>query len=507
MIDLSEITGDTLARDFVTWCAVYVGVLLFLGFMGRGARKSESLSDHFLAGRSLGFVVLLLTLFATQYSGNSLSGFPGQTYRQGLAYFMSVTFMVGIVAGYLLFVPTLFAQARKSQYITPNDYLRERFSNRYLHYAAVGIFVWTLANYMLAQLLALGHATAGLTDGRIPYEAGVVAGAAVILVYELLGGMRAVAWTDVLQGFILFVGLATVVALLMSTVGYPAEVIAKVATTDPAKVAPPTLQQCFIWFSTFLLLTLGGPLYPQALQRIYAARQLKTLRRALAVMAFLPLMAVTAVVFMGVVGIILHPGLNEVASDQVTFRVLGSLVEQKPVAYYPTLLVMVAVIAAIMSTADSCLLSISSILTRDLLGGHASIADADSSKSLMRRSLIISLGVMAVLAVIALSPVTTLWGLLVLKFEILIQLSPAFVLGTLHDKDHPRAFSSKEILAGLVLGLATIIVLMALGHRMVYGIHSGTVGVVANYGMVWLLRWWRLRRTPNRLVTPLLGSG
>jgi hypothetical protein len=40
-----------------------------------------------LAGRSIGFTVLLLTLFATQYSGNSLSGFPGQTYREGVAYF------------------------------------------------------------------------------------------------------------------------------------------------------------------------------------------------------------------------------------------------------------------------------------------------------------------------------------------------------------------------------------------------------------------------------------
>jgi Na+/proline symporter len=443
-------------------------------------------------------MVLLLTLFATQYSGNSLSGFPGQTYRQGLAYFMSVTFMVGIVAGYLLFVPTLFARARMGQYITPNDYLRERFSNRYLHYIAVGIFVWTLANYMLAQLLALGHATAGLTDGRIPYEAGVIAGAAVILVYELLGGMRAVAWTDVLQGLILFVGLATVAALLINMVGSPAAVLANVAEIAPAKVAPPTLKQCFIWFSTFLLLTLGGPLYPQALQRIYAARQLSSLRRALAVMAFLPLFAVTAVVFMGVVGIILHPGLDRLASDQITFRVLGSLVEQTPAAYYPTLLVMVAVIAAIMSTADSCLLSISSILTRDLLGGHASIDAADSSVRLIRRSPFISFGVMTVLAVIALSPVTTLWGLLVLKFEILIQLSPAFVLGTLHDKDDPRAFSSQEILAGLALGLGTLFILMALGHRMVYGIHSGTAGVLANYGLVWLLRVRRLRGTATR---------
>jgi hypothetical protein len=61
-----------------------------------------------------------------------------------------------------------------------------------------------------------------------------------------------------------------------------------------------------------------------------------------------------------------------------------------------------------------------------------------------------------------------------------------------NQKDHPRAFSSREILAGLVVGLSLIIVSMALGHRAVYGMHSGAVGVLANYAKVWFLRQRRL---------------
>lgn len=174
---------------------IYVLMLIVIGLVSRRARRESSLSDFYLAGRSIGLVVLLLTLFATQYSGNSLSGFPGQTYREGLAYYMSVTFMVAIVSGYLLFAPRLFKLSRVHSFVTPGDFLRYRYRSPIIHRLSTVIFVLVLMNFLLAQLIAMGHAFAGLTDGRIPYGVGVVGGAIVILVYELMGGMRAVAWS------------------------------------------------------------------------------------------------------------------------------------------------------------------------------------------------------------------------------------------------------------------------------------------------------------------------
>lgn len=480
-----------ISRDLIIWLGIYVVLLLVIGALGRRAKTSHSFSDHFLAGRALGFPVLILTLFATQYSGNSLSAFPGQTYRQGLAYIMSVTFMVGIVSGYMLFAPTLFAKARERGYITPNDFLRDRFNSRPLHYLAASIFCLTLINYMLAQLMALGHAAAGLTGGDIPYVAAVVGGATVILVYELMGGMRAVAWTDALQGIVLAVGLAVVVAMLISQVGTPREVIEQLSVVAPQKVASPDLRTCMVWISTFVLLALGGPLYPQAIQRIFAAKRLRSLKRALAVMALLPLGAVTAVIFIGAVGIILEPGLDRLGSDQITFRVLRDLVALNEHAYIPALVVMLAVIAAIMSTADSCLLSLSSIITRDF-GGIFGQSDPERR---LKWAPWISLIVMIVLCLLALSPLTTLWGLLVLKFEILIQLSPAFVLGTLHDSNEPRAFSSADILRGMSVGLGLVLLLALTGHRSIFGLHSGSIAVFVNYAIAWGSRSWRLRES------------
>ena len=477
----------------------YIALLLAIAFLSRRARRESSLADFYLAGRSLGPLVLLLTLFATQYSGNSLSGFPGQTYREGIAYYMSVTFMVGIVTGYLLFAPKLFSAARSGGFVTPTDYLAHRFRSPLLNYTSATIFMIALLNFLLAQLMAMGHATAGLTEGRIPYWVGVVGGATIILIYELMGGMRAVAWTDALQGMVLGGGLLLAVILLISEIGGPAEVLRQVAAVAPQKMASPSLSLCLLWLSNFLLLFLGAPLYPQAIQRLYAARRLNDLRRALATMAILPHLAITTVVFIGLAGIAIYPVTDGFASDQITFKVLAFLVERQPLAYVPVVLVMMAVIAAIMSTADSCLLSLSSILTKDVVGRARGFGPEDEMR-LVRIAPLTSIAIMLVMTTLAVRPLSTLWGLLVIKFEILIQLSPAFVLGTLHDRDTPGAYRERDILAGLLVGLTVALGLYVTGHRQLYGLHAGVLGVAANYLTCWLSRRHLGERTPIESV-------
>lgn len=471
-------------------CGVYVVLLIVLGLKGRRSMRQTTLSEFYLAGRSIGFLVLLLTLFATQYSGNSLSGFPGKTYRSGLSYIMSVTFMVGIISGYTLFAPRLVSWARRGQYLTPTDFIADRFRSPWLCYLSASIFAFTLLNFLLAQLMALGHTLSGLTDGAIPFWAGVVGGAAVILIYECLGGMRAVAWTDAVQGLILLVGLLLVVGLIFVEVGTPAELIGHLMTSAPETVANPGLITCATWLSSLLLLGLGAPLYPQAIQRLYAARRVDELRRALAVMAVIPLFAITAVVFVGLTGRFLFDDLDTLGSDQVTFRVLAYLVEQQPLAALPVLMVVLAVLAAIMSTADSALLSLSSIFTKDFVA-RAKGLDGSQADRLTRFAPWISLGLLLLVTFLAVRPRFTLWRLLEIKFEVLIQLSPAFVLGTLHRAEEDRAFNARDILLGMTAGLSLALGLYAVGLKSIAGMHPGVLGVVTNYAVAWASRRWR----------------
>ncbi|MEM7245113.1 MAG: sodium:solute symporter family protein [Acidobacteriota bacterium] len=484
---MSDLTGQLLALT-----VGYLVLLIVLGWLGRRARKASTLSDHYLAGHSLGFLVLLLTLFATQYSGNSLSAFPGKTYRGGLSYFMSVTFMVAIVAGYLPFAPRLVKLARRRSYLTPSDYLVDRFGSVRLATAASVIFTVALCNYLLAQLIAMGNAFAGISDGAVPYTAGVIGGATIILIYELMGGMRAVAWTDMLQGGAMFIGIGCVVLVIWNVIGSPAEIVGTIAASAPQKVAAPSVTACITWISTCALLGFGAPLYPQAIQRLYAAASTRELRRSLAVMSFLPLFAVTAVVYIGLAGLVQRPGLSTQESDRITFLVLSDLVELEPLARLPVLLVMLAVVSAIMSTADSSLLSLSSIATKDFFARAKGLTD-QQAEGLTSQARIISVVVMGLIVTLALRPPTTLWRLLEIKFEILIQLSPAFLFGTLHDKDDPRGYDVVDISIGLALGLVVGLTLYALGMTKVGGLHAGVIGLLVNFAAVLLSRVLRRR--------------
>jgi SSS family solute:Na+ symporter/sodium/pantothenate symporter len=88
-----------------TFLLLYLASLLLVGWAGRRARKEDSLADFYLGGRGLGTFVLFLTLYATQYSGNTLVGYAGVSYRTGFKFIVSVVFMMSIVGGYLLFAP------------------------------------------------------------------------------------------------------------------------------------------------------------------------------------------------------------------------------------------------------------------------------------------------------------------------------------------------------------------------------------------------------------------
>ncbi|MDP6701827.1 MAG: hypothetical protein QGH25_19400, partial [Candidatus Latescibacteria bacterium] len=89
--------------------ALYLVSMIGVGWYARKRRESNSMADFYLAGRSLGLGVLFLTLYATQYSGKTLFGYTGKTYRIGFEWTVSVLFMFSIIPGYLLFAPRLVA--------------------------------------------------------------------------------------------------------------------------------------------------------------------------------------------------------------------------------------------------------------------------------------------------------------------------------------------------------------------------------------------------------------
>ena len=170
---------------------VYLLLLLAIAEVARRARRDRSPADHFLAGRDLGVFVLFLTLYATTYSGNSLLGYPGEAYRRGFSWIMATGFMMSIIVVFHLMVPRLRPVAVAKGFVTPGDWIRHRFGaepwGRALLLAVAVLMIVALANFLFAQLKAMGLMAEQVTEGIVPYEWGVILLAATVLLYETLG--------------------------------------------------------------------------------------------------------------------------------------------------------------------------------------------------------------------------------------------------------------------------------------------------------------------------------
>ncbi len=459
----------------------YLAVLVFLGWRGRRQSKDDSLSDFYLAGHNLGFVVLLATLYASQYSGNTFLGYTGQAYRVGFSWMMSVGMMMSVVLVYLTFAPALHVQARLHDFITPADYIRHRYQDRRLAAVISLIMAIALLNFLYAQFLAMGHMAVGLSDGQVPFWAGVIVLAVVIGVYETLGGLRSVAWTDAVQGVLLLLGLWVVLILLFGRVGSLAEITQRMLADSPHLVAVPTWSQCGTWASSVVLLGVGAAVYPHALQRIYAARDIGALQRSLRVMVCMPLVTTSAAIGIGILAHGLLAGRIGIGADRIMAEILSVLSAEGMFGEIVAVTVLTAGLAAIMSTADSALLSLSSMVARDLVG---ELRPSFDEARLARIGKLASWGVIVLMVIMAIRPPTTLWRLIEIKMELLIQAAPAFILGIRYAE-----LDSRTVWRGVLIGAGLVLLGFFTGVQRIGGIHAGTYACAINVAVcVWGIR-------------------
>jgi Na+/proline symporter len=476
--------------------AVYLVLLFVIAEVARRARRSFTPADHFLAGRELGMFVLFLTLYATAYSGNSLLGYPGEAYRRGFSWIMATGFMMAIVVVFHALVPKLRPLAVTHGFVTPGDWVRHRFrgepgSGALLLGVSI-LMTIALANFLFAQLKAMGELAAQVTGGAIPYEMGIAILAAVILLYETVGGMRAVAWTDAAQSVLMIVGLAALATWLVGEAGGLGAMTSSILELRPAAGRVPDTVERVNWASTIVLLGLASVVYPQAIQRVYAARDGRALRRSLALMTYMPLTTTLVVTFIGLAAIPRFANLGAVEADRVMPLLLGQWAAVGPGPALAAVLVFIGALAAIMSTADSCLLSLGSSLAEDVLG--RSREDVGTT-GLGKRA---AGGVMIAMATLAmLARDVTLWGLIELKMELLIQCVPAFLVAL-----HWRRFRAKPAFIGLVLGTAIAVAGVFAGMKRIEGLHIGLIGLAVNAAVACAGSFLPLRSALDGLPPP-----
>jgi SSS family solute:Na+ symporter/sodium/pantothenate symporter len=187
-------------------------------------------------------------------------------------------------------------------------------------------------------------------------------------------------------------------------------------------------------------------------------------------MTFMPLITTLVVTWIGFAAIPRFEGLGVVEADRVLPLVLGSWAGSGSAQAIAAMLVFLGVLAAIMSTADSVLLSLGSIVAEDLVGRSR---EDPATTRLGKR---IAAAVMIAVAVVALAARdVTLWGLIELKMELLIQCVPAFLIAI-----HWKGLRARPTALGLVVGSAIAFAGVFLEVQRVAGVHLGVIGLVVN---------------------------
>jgi len=341
----------------------YFMIVLIIGFIAR-TRWQSSPEAYFLADRKLGTVVLVGTMVATNFSAFTVFGTSGAGYRDGYAFFPIMGFGTGFMAlTFWILGRRIWRVGRESGAVTPPEMIKAQYRSPLLSFIFSLVMIVFTIPYLALQPMAAGYALEALIG--LPYVYGCVLVTGIIVLYTLRGGLRAVAWTDLFQGTLMVVLLGISLYLVAGHHGGFVASNAKVMSLNadlfsrPGGLGKYTLA---IWFSYMALWFFCDPMFPQLFQRFFTARSERTISR---LMLIYPLIC-TVVFFMpvavGVLGRLSFPELVGKDADRILPMVV-TLVSGDVMAA----LVMACGLAALMSTMDSQLLTLSSIFTRDII--------------------------------------------------------------------------------------------------------------------------------------------
>jgi sodium/proline symporter len=215
--------------EVIVLCVYFIGMIAMGLYWNKKAKSSE---DFMLGGRSMGPLVTALTLQTTAMSGFMFMGGPSEAYALG---YFAIFYAVGDGAGGMINLTVLGRRMRRlSQLldaISPIEYLEKRYESVPVKVIACIISVFGLACYVLGQFMATGKTLVTLFG--FPLSVGLIVGVAVILFYTFVGGYFAVAWTDVIQGFIMIGSLIIVFVATMMKIGWFTGLNEKLAAIDP----------------------------------------------------------------------------------------------------------------------------------------------------------------------------------------------------------------------------------------------------------------------------------
>ncbi len=352
----------------------YLAVLIGLGFYAN--YKQRSVDDYFVAGRRMGPFTIACLWLASWVGGASIVGSSARAFDMGVT---GVWYILAIALGCLLFGLTLAEKVKRvgdaERHLTYPDFIEHYYDARTRIVATVTT-VLAFTAYSAGQLMA----AAAILQVLLGWDYGqaLMLSSAIVIMYTATGGYLAITYTDWVQFVLLFVGIVLI--------GLPIAIYQVGTWSDLQAALPPSYFDPGAWGWSKIAALVGSIVLSffvamDSYSRSFAARDARTARNGalLAVVFILPI--ALAATWLGMASAVLFPDAASSSGILTTF-----IVETFPIGLKG--LALVGVLAAVMSSADICILTASANYTRDV---HQRFLQPDiGERSMLRLSILAS---------------------------------------------------------------------------------------------------------------------
>ncbi len=452
----------SVTAQYIIIISLYFASLLAIGIIFSKRNKSES--DYFLAKDKLPASVIGFSYSATQMSGSSYLGCVGTVHATGFAYIPSnLASAAAPWFSYVLVGDRVCKVSNRLKALTVTDLFESRFGKKAGLISSIIVIVSTVP-VLTAQLKAAG--TAFETIIGIPYLATIFIFSLIVIIYTLIGGMFAVAWTDLIQGALMIVGFIILLPIVVPAAGGMGSAMEAYRINNAAFATMDGGGKPLLWIISGFLVwgfyQIGGQ--PGAITRFQTTTQPQKLKKSLVWSVCFQSFVYIGVTVLGICSMALFPNLA--SSDMALPNLISN--------FLPPLVggvILAAALGAMMSTIDSVLLMSSSIFVNNIWVKALKKGGNDKAAVNAGRITIIVLGLCGVL--VAIKPPDAILWIITMGFSIM---AGAFTFPLLFGL-WSRKITPAGGLWSIITGASATIIWYVMGYAMHGNLNDFVLGI------------------------------
>lgn len=341
---------------------LYLSITIGIGWYTAKTNKVVTISDIFTSSRSLGILALVMAIFGSQITAFGILGAPGVAYNYG---YSSFGYLAGAgmasALGFYIFGNRAWLLSHKFDYVTPVQFFKDRFNDNSARYVIAFWQIFLMTPYILICGIGAGSIIMTMTNGVVPYWLGALLILLICTWTAYVGGMKGTAYTNIFQGILLFVVLVFMMFFVYQSLGGGVKITAQLPK-EMISLGGEAIQKPGMWiFYSMLATGLSNGVFGHLLIRNMSASHPRIIQRNVKIYPILTGLFFFMALALGVWGKVAVPNLDGVAVENIV-----PILAQKFAPAWMVGVLGAGILAAIMSSWDGMILTMSSIFSEDI---------------------------------------------------------------------------------------------------------------------------------------------